>query len=161
MTLMLVLFGLSIIFFIPYYIRFKRRFYKINMTGKILSIKEGTKLIAQQYDNWVYFYPIIEYEYNYKDHSYKGKTKWSDTKRLMVSEVDNTGEPAEENLFFWRSKDIGDEIPIFIKEDLPHESIIGFESNSTYKSETKGYLFITILFLFLGLLVMYFEYFYY
>jgi len=158
MSLILVLFGLSVLFFVPYYVRFRRVFYKLKLIGNIVSIKEGTKLVPQQYGNWKYYYPIIEYEYHYKDRLYKGKTKRLDIKRLMVSDVNNMGEPNNEELFYWRDKSIGDEISILIKEEEPNRSIIDLESNKTYKSESKGYLFLTILFLFLGFLVMYFEY---
>ena len=158
MSLIFTLFALSAIFFIPYYARLRRSFFKHQLIGSIVSIKEGTKLVAQQYEDWEYYYPIIEYEYHYKDRLYKGKTKRSDIKRLMVSAVNNMGEPNDEVLFYWRGENIGDEISILIKEEQPHKSVVGFESNAAYKSETKGYLFLSVLFLFLGFLVMYFEY---
>ena len=148
---------LSIAFLIPYFWMLRINAYQLKVTGKLLSLQEGTKTIKQQKSQMEFYYPIIEYEYSYNGHTYKGQTRTSDVKRLMVPVLDHLNEPAKDESFIWRQSKVGDELPVLIKENKPHQSIIGYPSNDIFVYQSKGFLVLSIAFFVLSIVSIIFS----
>lgn len=113
--------------------------------------------MKQQKSEMEFYYPVMEYEYVYNDKTFKGKTGFSDIKRLMVPALDHMKEPAKDESFVWRQFKVGDEVPVLIKENKPHQSIIGFPSNDIFIYQSKGFLVLSSVFFILSIVSIIFT----
>ena len=97
----------------------------IETNAIILSINEETeKVLLSEVASMNYFFPRIQYCYQYGDVTYKSDVVGNDIKSVWMPEFDDFAYPINRNNYFWNNWKEGDSIKIFINPKTPEKSII-------------------------------------
>ena len=97
----------------------------VEINARILSINEETEtVLLSDVASMNYYFPRIEYCYEYGGITYESDVVGSDIKSIWMPEYDDFAYPADRKDYFWNNWKEGDTITIFINPKIPEKSII-------------------------------------
>jgi len=97
----------------------------INYDAIIIEINEKHRNVAlSQYQRIKYFFPEIQYKYEYKNKHYISSNVGFGIESVWVPEVDVWGNKLDKSNCFWFSWKSGQNINIYINPSNPEESVI-------------------------------------
>ena len=138
------LIGLSIIFLLVFSYRIKP-IKKVLLNATILNIKEEKRQEQELYYKLTYYYPKLEYEYEYHGCKYIGYIDEEMYRQYKVPKLSSLGKVQEDNKYFWRSLNKGDSIKIYIDPKRCKRSWLFKKESKSYTSETYVFLIFPLL----------------
>lgn len=101
----------------------------------IKSIDETSEQVKEQkYTMTTYFYPSIEYSYEYNGKLYVNNKVSFDKKNIWTTGYNNWGDKLKETEKFWHNWKPGDTINIFVNASKPDQAVIIRELTKHRKS---------------------------
>lgn len=155
LVLVLILFSILLLCFgaIPI-IRYRKSEAWQKVDAKIISISESFKEVSSsEYQKIKYYYPIIEYEYNFGGTIYTSSQVSFDIKNVWVPEVDNCGAVSEKNVYFWRAWESGSIVNAFVNPSNPSQSCLIIDLSNSRKSHYLSLIVSGLLVLVVGVVV--------
>lgn len=142
--LSIIIISFAFIFLTLYMWRIRKR--RIEVSAVVINIEEAKLEVPDLYQALIYYYPVIRYEYYIDNNKYTGEITKKDSRRYRVLDVDFYGAENLDDKFFWRSLKNGDVINIEVNRSNYNDSQLSIGEAITYKSETKMFLYVAILF---------------
>lgn len=93
-------------------------------TGTVVSNSEIWSVVVLRFLRIKYYFPRIEYEYQFKGRSYISNRVSFEKQNVWIPEVDSWGTPIGNSQRFWASWSEGTTIPIYIDPNNPSESVV-------------------------------------
>lgn len=110
------------------------------ISASIITLREGSREVSHLYYRVPYYFPIIEYQYEYQGNKYKSISSKKEGRKYEMPEINQWGDKLSDTDYFWRSLKPGDEIPVLVNLRNLKISQLDFEPTKTYKSEKKAVL---------------------
>ncbi len=148
-----VLLLFSILFLALYFSRLQRK--GVGTIAHVLNIDEGTLEAPQQYHNIIYYYPLISYQYEIDGNRYYGSVTRRGARKYRVAHTDPYGFENHDSHFFWRQIKVGDKINVYYASKNNRNSWLAHKTTKTYKSETRAFLVLGLVFLMAFIIMLY------
>ena len=96
----------------------------VSNTATVASISEGQSLVVLRYQKIKFYFPLIEYIYQYGGNSYSSNRVSFEKQNIWIPEVDIWGMPLDNSKKFWKDWSKDSIILIYVNPKNPAQSVI-------------------------------------
>jgi hypothetical protein len=94
-------------------------------SAEICSLKELYEMVKDgQYSETKYYYPLVEYAYNYKGIKYLNNCVSFEKQNIWTSGLNGWGDKLPETNKPWHSWIINESVAVYINPELPQQSVL-------------------------------------